>query len=183
MDMIRHAHVPTTKEEIRQKYEAFARRYDLAELIPELGLRNLRQKLLQRASGEVLQVAVGTGKNLRYYRRGCQLTAVDLSPAMLAITRRRAAKLGLRVSFGIMDAAGLAFPDQSFDTVVDTLRLCTFPDPVAALRDMATVCRANGPILLSGAWPRRPGAAGRLAGSVGRSAHQAPRLPLESRTA
>ncbi|MGH7371639.1 MAG: class I SAM-dependent methyltransferase, partial [Candidatus Methylomirabilales bacterium] len=89
----------TTKQEILQKYDAFARWYDLAELLPEvLGLRSLRQRLLGRASGAVLEVAVGTGRNLPYYPRSCQLTAVDLSPAMLAIARKRATKLGLPVS-------------------------------------------------------------------------------------
>ena len=138
----------TTKQEILQRYEAFARWYDLAELLPEvLGLRSLRHRLLGRASGAVLEVAVGTGRNLPYYPRSCQLTAVDLSPAMLTIARKRATKLGLPVSFEIMDVEKLAFPDQTFDTVVDTLGLCTFPDPVAALREMARVCRPDGRLL------------------------------------
>jgi ubiquinone/menaquinone biosynthesis C-methylase UbiE len=67
---------------------------------------------------------------------------------MLTIARKRATKLGLPVSFEIMDVEKLAFPDQTFDTVVDTLGLCTFPDPVAALREMARVCRPDGRILL-----------------------------------
>lgn len=139
----------STKQEILQKYEAFARWYDLAELLPEvLGLRSLRQRLLGRASGAVVEVAVGTGRNLPYYPQSCQLTAVDLSSAMLTIARKRATKLGLPVSFEIMDVEKLAFPDQTFDTVVDTLGLCTFPDPVAALREMARVCRPDGRILL-----------------------------------
>ena len=139
----------TTKQEILQKYEAFARWYDLAELLPEvLGLRSLRQRLLGRASGAVLEVAVGTARNLPYYPRSCQLTAVDLSPAMLTIARKRATKLGLPLSFEIMDAEKLAFPDQTFDTVVDTLGLCTFPDPLGVLREMVRVCRPNGRLLL-----------------------------------
>ena len=36
----------------------------------------------------------------------------------------------------------------SFDTVVSSLTTCTFPNPVAALQDMARVCRTNGKILL-----------------------------------
>jgi ubiquinone/menaquinone biosynthesis C-methylase UbiE len=139
----------TLKEEIRQKYEKLARWYDLMEAITEsLGVRRLRRDLLRRASGRVLEVAAGTGKNFRYYPRTCQVTAVDFSPAMQEIGRRRAADLGLDIALRIMDAESLDFPDRSFDTVVSTLSVCTYPDPVAALREMARVCRVEGRILL-----------------------------------
>jgi ubiquinone/menaquinone biosynthesis C-methylase UbiE len=138
-----------TQDEIRLKYNQFAPWYDLAEALPELlGVRNLRRTLLQRASGQVLEVAVGTGKNLPSYPKACQLTAVDVSLAMVTRGRQRADKLGLHVYFQVMDAEHLGFPDQHFDTVVDTLALCTFPDPVAVLREMARVCRPEGHILL-----------------------------------
>ena len=137
------------KAEILQKYEKFAPWYDLIEGILEfLGVKSLRRRLLRRASKRVLEIAVGTGKNLRYYPEGCQITAVDLSPAMLDIARKRARDLSLHAAFFLMDGETLAFRDQSFDTVVDSLTLCTFPDPVVALREMARVCRTDGRILL-----------------------------------
>jgi len=137
------------KKEIRDKYDGFARWYDLAEGIPELlGLRKLRRNLLNRASGRILEIAVGTGKNLMYYPKNCEITAVDLSPKMLEIARKRASGLLINVSFAVMDAENLEFPDMSFDTVVDSLSLCTFPDPIAALREMSRVCRKGGRILL-----------------------------------
>lgn len=139
----------TPKEHIRRKYDKFAPWYDLMESIPELlCVKRLRRRLLQLASGRVLEIAVGTGKNLRYYSGNCQIIGIDYSPAMLGIARRRGESLGLNSSFLIMDAENLAFPDRSFDTVVSSLTLCTFPDPVAALREMARVCRTNGHILL-----------------------------------
>ncbi|MHB8732074.1 MAG: class I SAM-dependent methyltransferase [bacterium] len=140
---------PLTAREIRQKYDRFARWYDLsALLLVLLGVPSLRRALLRRASGRVLEAAVGTGKNIPYYPRDCEITAVDLSPGMLEITRRRAVKSGRSVTFVRMDAEALAFPDESFDTVVSTLSTCTFPHPVAALREMSRVCRPRGRILL-----------------------------------
>jgi ubiquinone/menaquinone biosynthesis C-methylase UbiE len=144
-----HEAVPVPKEEIRQKYEKFARWYDLMDGIPEiLGVRRLRHRLLQRASGKVLEIAVGTGRNRRFYPRTCKITAVDFSPAMLGVARKRAVRLGLSIPFLVMDAERLAFPDRCFDTVVSSLTVCTFPDPAAALREMARVCRLGGRILL-----------------------------------
>jgi ubiquinone/menaquinone biosynthesis C-methylase UbiE len=103
---------------------------------------------LQQASGKVLEVAVGTGKNLNYYPRGCRIIAVDLSREMLNIARNRAAKLAKQVSFLVADAEALPFPDNSFDTVVSSVSTCTFPNPVAALKEIARVCRPEGKVLL-----------------------------------
>lgn len=138
-----------TSQEIRRKYAKFAPWYDWMEGIPEfLGVHRFRRELLQRVSGNVLEIAVGTGKNLRYYPSGCRIVAVDLSLEMLGVARKRAAGLKLNIPFSVMDAEALTFPDRSFDTVVSSLTLCTFPDPVAALREMARVCRLQGRILL-----------------------------------
>jgi len=137
------------QEEIRDKYDRIAPWYDWMEgLLEVLGVGRLRRGLLARASGKVLEVAAGTGKNLPYYPSGCAITAVDMSPAMLKIARRRAGRLGLNVVFRIMNAERLDFPDRHFDTVASSLSTCTFPDPVSALREMARVCRPDGRILL-----------------------------------
>ncbi|MBE3591117.1 MAG: class I SAM-dependent methyltransferase [Firmicutes bacterium] len=138
-----------TAEELQRKYDDLARWYDLGEALPELLLlRRLRRHLVRKARGAVLEVAAGTGKNLPHYPPGCSLTLVDLSPRMLAIAQRRARRLGRAVTCRVMDAQALEFPDGRFDTVVSTLSTCTFPDPVAALREMGRVCREDGRILL-----------------------------------
>lgn len=138
-----------TTAEIKRKYNDFASTYTVMERVQELlGLRNLRQRLVRRASGEVLEVACGTGANFPYYPPECAVTAVDLSPAMVEIADQRAEPVALEIDVQIMDAERLAFPAESFDTVVSTLTLCTFPDPIAALEEMQRVCREDGQILL-----------------------------------
>jgi ubiquinone/menaquinone biosynthesis C-methylase UbiE len=138
-----------TSKEISEKYNQFAHWYDWVEGVPDiLGVSRLRRRLLQRASERVLEVAVGTGKNLRYYPRGCQIIAVDVSREMLSVARKRAAKLSMNVSLSLADAEALPFPEKTFDTVVSSLTTCTFPNPVTALKEMARVCRPGGRILL-----------------------------------
>ena len=138
-----------TKQEIGQKYNDFASKYDLAEAIPELlGLRRLRKSLLSQAEGNVLEIAAGTGRNLQHYPTGCNITAIDLSEGMMGIARKKASDLGITVDFHYMDAEDLSFEQNSFDTVVDTLSACTFLDPVKALGEMARVCKPGGKILL-----------------------------------
>ena len=138
-----------TSQELSSKYNRFARSYDLVEGVPDLlGVRRLRQRLLRQASGKVLEVAVGTGKNLWFCPQGCRIVAVDVSEEMLKVARKRAASLSLNVSFLLADGENLPFFDKSFDTVVSSLTTCTFPNPVIALQEMARVCRTQGKILL-----------------------------------
>lgn len=118
-----------TAEEIREKYSRFARWYDLADLAIAPFVARARRQIVGPARGRVLEVAVGTGKNLPSYPGDCEITAVDATPAMLEIARRRARRLGREATFLVMDAEALAFPDHHFDTVVSTMSVCTFPIP------------------------------------------------------
>lgn len=141
--------VDYTTAEIQARYDEFAKKYAVMERAQELlGVRRLRQGLLQQASGSVLEVACGTGANFSHYPQGCEITAIDASRAMVDIADRTAADRGVEIEFGLMDAETLAFPEKCFDTVVSSLTLCTFPDPIAALEEMQRVCREDGRILL-----------------------------------
>jgi ubiquinone/menaquinone biosynthesis C-methylase UbiE len=101
-----------------------------------------------RAVGDVLEVAVGTGRNLPFYPDGVRLTGVDWSPAMLGIARERAATLGRAADLRPGDAQDLDFPDESFDTVLCALGLCAIPDDRRAVTEMARVLRPGGRLLL-----------------------------------
>jgi ubiquinone/menaquinone biosynthesis C-methylase UbiE len=107
-----------------------------------------RAWVCRQATGRVLEVAVGTGRNLAYYPDAVSLTGIDLSPAMLAVARRRAGDLGRDVDLQVGDAQALAFPDGAFDTVVCTLALCGIPDPDRAVAEMKRVLRPDGRLVL-----------------------------------
>lgn len=165
------------KQEVVEAYDRLAPWFDLVEGVPDvlLGVRRLRRRVLSRARGRVLEVAAGTGRNLPHYPAGCRLTAVDLSGGMLARLRRRLEGAASDVALARMDTEELGFPDDAFDTVVDTMALCTYPDPLGALREMSRVCRPDGRLLLvehgRSRWPAlarfQDRHDGWLAGSVG----------------
>jgi ubiquinone/menaquinone biosynthesis C-methylase UbiE len=113
-----------------------------------------------QATGQTLEVAVGTGLNLPFYPSEIELTGIDLSPAMLAVARQRAGQLGRAVDLREADALALPFPDASFETVVCTFSLCAIPDEQGAVREMTRVLRRGGLLLLAdhiagAAWPVR----------------------------
>ena len=137
-----------SKEEVRKKYDAFAKWYDFSEGILEIFLPGLRRELLKNAEGNVLEVGAGTGSNFKYYPSSCNLTATDFSFAMSQKAKKRAKKLGRKIDFYLMDTEKLSFPNDSFDTVVSSLSLCTYHNPINALKEMVRVCKTNGKILL-----------------------------------
>jgi ubiquinone/menaquinone biosynthesis C-methylase UbiE len=102
-----------------------------------------------RAAGDVLEVAIGTWRNLPFYPDGVRLTGVDFSPGMLGIARQRAEGLGRPADLRLGDAQALDFPDESFDTVVSTYALCAVPDDRRAVQEMARVLRPGGRLLLA----------------------------------
>ena len=138
---------PTVKA--RRVWEAMAPRYDRdISFFEKVQFGGGREWVCSRATGEVLEVAIGTGRNLPFYPPDAAVTGVELSPAMLAIARTRAAELGREVELREADAEALPFADASFDTVVCTLSLCTIPDHAKAIAEMARVLRPGGRLLL-----------------------------------
>jgi len=101
-----------------------------------------------QASGDVLEVAVGTGLNFDAYPSDVRLTGIDLSDEMLEIARNRARDLGREVVLQQGDAHALPFDDATFDTVVCTFGLCAIPDIDLALDEMSRVLLPGGRLIL-----------------------------------
>lgn len=132
-------------------YDRIAPDYDRMEAFSErvLGTRGLRAAFGQALRGDVLEVAIGSGRNLPFYGTGVtSVTGVDISRGMLAMAAAQARELGRPVRLAVMNAEHLGFADNSFDTVASSLSLCTVPDPAAALREIARVCKPDGRVLL-----------------------------------
>jgi len=107
-----------------------------------------RRSLLARAEGRVVEVGIGTGANLDHYPAGTTVVGVDSSPAMLSRARDRARRLGRELTAIVGDADHLDLPDDSADTVVATLLLCSVPDVATSLGEFARVLRPGGRLLL-----------------------------------
>jgi ubiquinone/menaquinone biosynthesis C-methylase UbiE len=138
-----------TAASVARIYDRLARVYDFVEAPMDfMGGRRRRRRVLQEARGRVLEVGIGTGRNLDYYPAGVELTAIDISPEMLARARRRAQELGREVSLELADVEALPFPDGAFDTVTAACVFCSVADPVAGLREVRRVVSPAGRVLL-----------------------------------
>lgn len=92
----------------------------------------------------VLEIGPGTGANLRYYRPGTRLVAVEPNQHMHAALAAAARRRGIALELRDESAEAIGLPDGSVDAVVSTLVLCTVPDPAAAVREVARVLRPGG---------------------------------------
>jgi ubiquinone/menaquinone biosynthesis C-methylase UbiE len=129
---------------------AFARFYDRAlKASEENGLGAMRAALLAGASGRVVEIGAGTGVNLDLYRGIEDLTLVEPDPHMAARLRERLGEGGGAAPRRLVEAPAEALPfaDDSFDTGVATLVLCTVPDPAAAVAELARVLKPGGRLL------------------------------------
>ena len=109
----------------------------------------LRRKLLAHARGRVLEIGIGTGLSLPHYPPVDELVAADPSEPMLRRARRRTAGVGRDVTFVEAAAEQLPFEDDSFDTVVSMLVLCTVEDQQRVLQEIRRVLRPDGRLLFS----------------------------------
>lgn len=143
--------------QIKAKYSSIAPLYDFLEAPMErLFHARFRRYLFSKVpSCRVLELGVGTGRNLPYYPQDARITAVDISPAMLKRARSRSG--AQRATFFEMDAQALEFADESFDMVVATFVFCSVPDAVLGLAEARRVCKRSGRLLiLEHVRPNRP---------------------------
>ena len=108
-----------------------------------------RAKVVPRASGRVLEIGIGTGRNLPFYDKG-KLTALSgLDPAghMHRLARKRMRESGIDVRLLTLSAEQIPEASASFDTLVMTYTLCSIPDPVRAVKEMRRVLKPQGRLL------------------------------------
>jgi ubiquinone/menaquinone biosynthesis C-methylase UbiE len=107
-----------------------------------------RREVVPAARGRVLEVGVGSGRNLPLYRQGVsEVIGIDPSDRLLAMARTHAAAAAVPVSLRRGSATAMDVDDASIDTVVMTWTLCSIPDPMAALGEMRRVLKPGGRLL------------------------------------
>ena len=111
-------------------------------------LKRKREELFSNAEGNLLEVAVGRGSNFQFYSSKVKVTAVDFSPTLLSMAENSVIKNKLQADFIESDVETLEFKTNSFDTIVSSLTLCSYDNPIKVLNNFNEWCKPNGKILL-----------------------------------
>lgn len=135
-------------ERVRAIYDRMADQYDRQIGTWERFLfPDGRKWVCSQARGDVLEIGIGSGRNLFAYPSDVWLVGIDASPAMLEIARERARQLRVAVDLRLGDAQALPFADAAFDTVIVVLSLCSIPDDARAIREMVRVLKTGGRLI------------------------------------
>lgn len=134
---------------IKNRYNRVSKVYDLIEKPMEsMSMGKSRELLMDKIEGrDVLEVGVGTGKNLLHYPKDLNITGIDFSENMLEKAREKV-KDEKNIKLIEMDAEAMDFDDNQFDTVVTSCVFCSVPDPVKGLEEIRRVCKDKGKIVM-----------------------------------
>src|SRR3954447_10365126 len=118
----------------------------------DLAMRNkdmlpYRERVIGDAEGRVLEIGIGSGLNLPFYRNIREIIGLEPAPRLIAMARRAAESISTPVTFIEGSAVAVPIEDRSIDTVVTTWTLCTIPDAASALSEMRRVLKPNGRLL------------------------------------
>ena len=155
------------QKDVTSRFDDLADSYDSEIGLSEwlMGIQKKRDRLAKMCKGHVLEVSCGTGRNLGYFDIGLaseveSLTFVDLSPPMIEVCKKkwdvlyasekRNLKPGLQVRFMAGSALDAMPPppggkQRKYDTILQTLGLCSTPSPVQLLTNLATHLNTSNP--------------------------------------
>jgi len=131
---------------IENKYDRLAKFYDLVEIPLERFLYSKwRKKYFSPLDGKILDVGTGTGKNIDYYHPMAEVTAIDISEAMLNFAKKRLAASGREhVRLLKMDVEDLFLESDQFDYCISNTVFCSVNHPVKGLKEVKRVLKPGG---------------------------------------
>lgn len=141
---------PALTRKLSRKWDRHAPGYDrMSEPMEHmLGFAQARARLFTGLSGTILELGVGTGRNLPYYPQDAGMIALDLSRGMLECAVHKARALSRHTAFLVGDAEDLPFADASLDAVVGSGVFCCVPDVERGFREIRRVLKHGGKIIL-----------------------------------
>ncbi len=129
----------------RAKWDKTARLFDILSHGTEKRWAAAKQKLFARmGDGPILFLAVGTGLDLRFFPAGKQITAIDISPAMVEQARLKAIHYPGSIDLQVMDVHDMPFPDHHFHQIFTSCTFCSVPEPVRGLIALRRVLKPGG---------------------------------------
>ena len=110
-----------------------------------------RKKVIPLAEGNVLEIGIGSGLNLRHYdpSKVRSVVGIDPSPATWQLREEKPSDLPFSVEFVEGVAQSMPFENAGFDTVVVTYTLFSIPDIQRAMSEIRRVLKPGGKLVFT----------------------------------
>ncbi|WP_408010499.1 class I SAM-dependent methyltransferase [Pseudalkalibacillus sp. A8] len=128
------------------KFDKQAKKYE--KLQKKDPTAKFRKRIIPDAEGKTLEVAIGTGLNLPYYKNVTELTGVDFSSEMLNAASKAINSYPFTIDLKQADVETINFEENSFDTIVSSLSFCSYENPVEVLNRFQRWCKPDGKVLM-----------------------------------
>lgn len=148
------------------RYSLYAPGYDIAGRLLNKSRKKSIDSLELNSDDKVLIVGAGTGLDLEHMNMGCDITATDITPAMVERIKRRSKKMNQKVKSMVMDGQALDFENDSFDFVILHLILAVIPDPSKCLIEAERVLKKGGHVAIYDKFVRKGRTVSRFRQSV-----------------
>ncbi|MDP2749555.1 MAG: class I SAM-dependent methyltransferase [Nanoarchaeota archaeon] len=134
----------------KKKYNRAARFYDLhSKFAEKLWFAKWRKQFFSHLTGNILDVGIGTGKNIDYYNNNTKVIGIDFSEKMLEQAHTKLIKSGKKnITLQQMDVENLEFKDNSFDYVITSCVFCSVPNPIKGLEEIKRVLKPTGKLIM-----------------------------------
>lgn len=127
----------------KEKYSRFSKIYDWVE--SKMPMNSFKKECVSLLTGKILEVGIGSGANLEFYREDMDVTGIDFSPGMLELAQKKLELHNLKnVQLLEMDIENMNFPDNTFHSVLSTCVFCTVPNPEKGLQEIYRVLKPGG---------------------------------------
>ncbi len=131
------------------KWDKLAPRFDgMASQGAERRWKPFKQKLFSHMEGKILFMALGTGLDIPAFPPGQNITAIDISPKMLAEAQKRIAAYDGTINAQVMDVHDMPFAEASFDQVFTSCTFCSVPRPIEGLKAIHRVLKPGGELFM-----------------------------------
>ncbi|WP_297597798.1 class I SAM-dependent methyltransferase [uncultured Cetobacterium sp.] len=127
----------------KKGYDRWAKLYNKIEENMPMG--KFKKEAIDLAEGKILEVGIGSGANLKYYKNNLDIIGIDFSKEMLNLANKKITDLHLtNIKLKEMNIEEMNFLDNTFDTVVSTCVFCTVPNPKKGLKEIFRVLKPGG---------------------------------------
>ncbi|MBC2857280.1 class I SAM-dependent methyltransferase [Cetobacterium sp. 2A] len=127
----------------QSKYTRMAHIYDWVE--QRMPMNDFKKQAVNLLQGKILEVGIGSGANLKFYKKDSDVTGIDFSTGMLEIAKEKINTLNLNnVKLIEMNIENMNFPDNTFDSVLSTCVFCTVPNPKNGILEILRVLKPGG---------------------------------------